>query len=202
MTYRDTDLAPEPQEIKSKPGFLGKVFNFAVTIILALVMAWALQTFVFQFYQVEQGSMETTLEPNQIILVDKLSPNFTPYAAGDVVVFHSPPELDLGGQPFVKRIIGMPGDKVELKDGLVFINGISLHEPYVNSPDGTQPELEHASSWTVPAGSVFLMGDHRSESRDSRDFGPEPISSIIGRAYIRALPDPSFFNKAPWDSGL
>lgn len=182
-------------------GFLARVINMAMTIVLALIIAWLLQNFVFQFYQVQQDSMENSLLPNQYVLVDKISDIFVPYARGDVIVFRAPAGTG-ETTPFVKRVIGLPGDTVDLKDGLVYINGRALSEPYVFTDDssGTQPELNHPSHWLVPAGQVFVMGDHRNVSRDSRDFGPVPISSIIGRTYIRIWPGPAFFNPAPWDS--
>jgi signal peptidase I len=190
----------KPNE-RHKPGIMARVINLGITIILALFMAWLLQTFIFQFYQVQQDSMETTLQPGQYILVDKLSGNFVPYTRGDIVIFRAPEALGVN-TPFVKRVIGLPGDTVDLKDGRVFINGQALSEPYVFTDDGSgsQPESNHPSHWVVPAGQVFLMGDHRNVSRDSRDFGPVNISSIIGRAYIRAWPSPVFFNTAPWDN--
>lgn len=187
---------------KKGPSFLGRVFSLALTIVLALAIAWFLQTFIFQFYQVQQDSMDPTLQPGQYILVDKLTGNLLPYTRGDVVVIRTPEIVAAGGlnTPFVKRIVGLPGETVELKDGLVYIGGQTFSEPYVNSTSGTAPELNHPSKWVIPAGQVFVMGDHRDVSRDSRDFGPVAISSIIGRAYIRAWPNPVFFNPAPWDN--
>ncbi|HEX7950182.1 MAG TPA: signal peptidase I [Candidatus Limnocylindrales bacterium] len=171
---------------------LGCLFEIVETLVLTLVIFLVIQNFVAQPYRVEQGSMERTLEPDQYVLVDKLTPRFEPYQRGDVVVFTPPPGYQrAGGAPFIKRVIGVAGDKVEVKGGEVFVNGTVLREPYLFAETlGAAPEPTIASqeSWTVPDGQLFLLGDHRAVSEDSRTFGTIPTTSVIGRAWLRYWP--------------
>jgi signal peptidase I len=187
-----------------RPSALARLLNLAVTIILTLLFALFLRLFVVEFYVVEQGSMETTLEPGQIVLVDKIGAAIWPYQTGDIVVFNPPPGLaDVpAGIPFVKRIIAFGGSTVTLLPGNeIAVDGRVLVEPYVNSPSGTQPVVGGVTSWKVPTGDVFVLGDHRNVSKDSRAFGPIPMSSILGRVYLRAWPDPGLVTDTPpWNN--
>ena len=169
--------------------------DVGTTIVLTISLFFVLQTFVAQPYRVEGASMETTLMPGTFVLIDKLTPRWAPYARGDIVVFHPPGRsASRGGTPFIKRVIGLPGDRVELRDGAVYVNGVRLDEPYLyprgGRPGGTDPE--DGSSWRVSDDELFVMGDHRDDSSDSRDFGPIAISSVIGRAALRYWPLDAF----------
>jgi len=141
--------------------------------------------------------MEQTLDPDQYVLVDKLTPHWDTYKRGDIVVFN-PPEnwVQQQGQPYIKRVIGIGGDKIELKDGLVYLNGTKMIEPYVfkEIDDSTQPTeaIIGVSTWVVPDGELFLMGDHRSNSADSREFGAVEVTDVIGRAWLRYWPVTTF----------
>jgi signal peptidase I len=144
--------------------------------------------------------MENTLLPEQYVLVDKLTPRWSPYARGDIVVF-DPPETwtgsSGGGVPFIKRVIGLPNDIVELRDGHVFVNEVELEEPYLfedadGDPQPTDPTVGGASEWVVPDGQLLVMGDHRQDSADSRTFGPIEITHVIGRAWLRYWPFDTF----------
>jgi signal peptidase I len=176
-----------------KRSSLGCLVEVVETLVLTLVIFFVIQNFIAQPYQVQQNSMERTLEPGQYVLVDKLTPRWDAYKRGDVVVFNPPATWTADPTPFIKRVIGLPGDNVEIKDdGKVYVNGIALDEPYtyknaagVNEP--TTP-LSDQTSWVVPAGELFVMGDHRQKSADSRAFGPIPESSVIGRAFLRYWP--------------
>ncbi|HSL96963.1 MAG TPA: signal peptidase I [Candidatus Deferrimicrobiaceae bacterium] len=176
---------------------LGCLFEVVETLVLTILIFLGIQTFVAQPYKVQQGSMETTLLPDQYVLVDKLTPRWAPYGHGDIVVF-DPPEswTSAGGVPFIKRIIGLPGDRIELRDGLVYVNGVELREDYLYSdngrPEPTDPTLGGATSWLVPGDGLFVMGDHRRNSADSRTFGPIQISHVIGRAWLRYWPFDTF----------
>jgi signal peptidase I len=176
---------------------LGCLFEVVETLVLTLVIFLAIQTFVAQPYKVQQGSMETTLLPDQYVLVDKLSPHWAPYSRGDIVVFDPPAgSQQSNGVPFIKRVIGLPGDRIELRDGKVYVNDVALVEPYIfKGPDGkpvkTDPTSE-ASIWLVPDGELFVMGDHRNESSDSRSFGFVDINHVIGRAWLRYWPFDTF----------
>jgi len=172
---------------------LGCLFEVVETLVLTVVIFIGIQVFVAQPYKVEQVSMENTLLPQQYVLVDKLTPRWTPYERGDIVVF-DPPETwsSEGHVPFIKRVIGVPGDRIELRDGDVFVNDVKLEEPYVFDDDGvphpTEPSPGNPSEWQVPDGDLFVMGDHRRDSADSRSFGPIALGHVIGRAWLRYWP--------------
>jgi signal peptidase I len=177
---------------------LGCLFEIVETLVLTLIIFVVIQNFVAQPYKVQQLSMQRTLEPEQYVLVDKLTPRFDTYKRGDIVVFNPPADWGDSGTPFIKRVIGEAGDRVEIRDdGLVYINDTPLVEPYLFSdevggpPQPTGITLEQ-SSWTLAATEVFLMGDHRSNSSDSRTFGPVETSQIIGRAWLRYWPLDTF----------
>jgi signal peptidase I len=173
---------------------LGCLLEIAETLVLTLIIFFVIQTFVAQPYKVQQQSMEHTLEPDQYVLVDKLTPRFDTYKRGDIVVFTPPvawaPE---DGTPFIKRVIGLGGDTIEVRDGSVYVNGTKIDEKYLYaaSPgDSPQPTTVSgdASRWVVADGDLFLMGDHRENSQDSRTFGEVPVSQVIGRAWLRYWP--------------
>jgi signal peptidase I len=177
---------------------LGCLFEIVETLVLTLLIFFVIQNFVAQPYKVQQKSMQRTLEEDQYVLVDKLTPRFDAYNRGDIVVFEPPEEWGETGTPFIKRVIGEPGDTVEIRDdGVVYVNDAPLDEPYLYSeevggpPQPTTPPLER-STWTVPDGELFLMGDHRSNSADSRTFGSVPLDRVIGRAWLRYWPIDTF----------
>jgi signal peptidase I len=152
-----------------------------------------IQTFVAQPFEVQQSSMERTLEPTHLVLVDKLTPRFATYHRGDIVVFTPPDSWGQTDTPYIKRVIGEPGDRVEITpEGKVAVNGTVLDEPYLYRTDPAGPpdptDLSADSPWTVPEGQLFLMGDHRGNSIDSRFKGPVPIDRVIGRAWLRYWP--------------
>jgi signal peptidase I len=186
-----------PQSPRPRREALGCLLELGETLVLTVLIFLGIQTFVAQPYQIQQMSMEQTLLPDQYVLVDKLTPRWAAYERGDIVVFHPPASIaDPDKTPFIKRVIGLPGEKVELKDGTVFVNGVALDEPYIFTEDGVRQPTEEVfggdRSWVVPDGQLFLLGDHRQESVDSRVFGPVPIDTIIGRAWLRYWPADTF----------
>ena len=179
---------------------LGCLFEIVETLVLTLIIFFVIQTFVAQPYRVEQQSMERTLEPDQYVLVDKLTPRFDEYKRGDIIIFDPPATWATDRRtPFIKRIIGLPGDHVAIRDARVYVNDVALEEPYVY--DG-QPTVVTGSDseWIVPPAELFVLGDHREDSADSRVFGPVPREHVIGRAWLRywplgtfgVLPTPSY----------
>jgi signal peptidase I len=172
---------------------LGCLLEIVETLVLTLLIFWVIQSFVAQPYRVEQQSMETTLEPDQYVLVDKLTPRWDTYKRGDIVVFTPPPDWQSGSAvtPYIKRVIGIGGDNIEIHDGKVFVNDIGLVEPYVFQEDGKPQQTEdvlQTAHWAVPEGELFLMGDHRGSSADSREFGTVAVDKVIGRAWLRYWP--------------
>ena len=183
--------------VTKRPAF-GCLLEIVETLALTLVIFFVIQTFVAQPYKVQQRSMERTLEPEQYVLVDKLTPRVDAFDRGDIVVFNPPASwAQADGTPFIKRVIGEGGDTIKIQDGKVFVNGTAIEEDYVYADEpGGPPQDTFAppdqASWVVPEGELFLMGDHRSDSADSRVFGPVEIDQVIGRAWLRYWPIDTF----------
>jgi signal peptidase I len=173
---------------------LGCLFELLETVLVTLVIFLVVQLFVAQPYQVQQTSMENTLLPDQYVLVDKLTPHFAGYHRGDIVVFNPPPgwAQDPSGTPFIKRVIGVGGDTVDIHAGHVYLNGVQLDEAYLYQGQTTDMPDQGSQTWKLGSNQLFVMGDHRQESRDSRDFGPIDKSSVIGRAWLRYWPTDQF----------
>jgi signal peptidase I len=180
----------------SKRPALGCLFEVVETLVLTLIIFLVIQTFIAQPYRVEQQSMEQTLEPDQYVLVDKLTPRFDTFKRGDIVVFNPPPDwIQPDGTPFIKRVIGIGGDSIEIKDGLVYVNDVELDEPYVYQDNGLPQPTDTSTDppqWEIPEGELFVMGDHRAKSSDSRTFGPIENGDVIGRAWLRYWPFDTF----------
>ena len=180
----------------SKRPALGCLFEVVETLVLTLIIFLVIQTFIAQPYRVEQQSMEQTLEPDQYVLVDKLTPRFDTFKRGDIVVFNPPPDwIQPDGTPFIKRVIGIGGDSIEIKDGLVYVNNVELDEPYVYQENGIPQPTDTSTDppqWEIPEGELFVMGDHREKSSDSRTFGPIENGDVIGRAWLRYWPFDTF----------
>jgi signal peptidase I len=172
---------------------LGCLLEILETVVLTAILFVVIQNFVAQPFQVQQVSMRNTIQDGQYVLVDRLTPHFDPYHRGDIIVFTPPTNVEApGGQPFIKRVIGVGGDTIELRDGKVYVNGIELDESsYVFTVNGeaqaTGP-LNGTSQWRIAPDELFVMGDHRAQSSDSRVFGPIKVSSVIGRAWLRYWP--------------
>ena len=161
-----------------------------VTALLLLVV----NTLVAQPFEVQQRSMEPALASGDHILIDKLSMRWSPYGRGDVIVFHAPGRYDAEGIPYVKRIVGMPGDTIQIENGRIYVTPaggvpIRLDESYLVEGEASLPQgVEGRREWTVPENAYFVLGDNRSESVDSRTFGAIPHDRIVGRAWLRYLP--------------
>jgi signal peptidase I len=182
--------APEAN-VSRRRGGLGCAVEVIETLVLTLAIFFVIQNFVAQPFQVQGSSMERTFVESDYVLVDRLTHLWSPYARGQVVVFHPPASATDGSEPFIKRVIGVGGDTVEVRDGQVFVNGVALDEPYLFRDTAGVAEPTTAgdqSRWVVPAGDLFVMGDHRQVSDDSRIFGPIPVSSVVGRGVVRYWP--------------
>ena len=188
----DVPTDDQPANPKAgRSGGLGCLLEVVETLVLTLVILLVVQNFVAQPFQVKGGSMERTFVEGDYVLVDRLTPHWSPYARGQVIVFQPPDAVADRGEPFIKRVIGVGGDTVEVKDGRVFVNGAALDEPYLfhDAAGVAEPtDALNESRWVVPAGDLFVMGDHRVASEDSRVFGPITVSSVIGRGVVRYWP--------------
>jgi len=169
------------------------ILEYVVLAVVAVAVALLIQAFLVKPYRIPSASMEDTLLIGDRVLVDRISWRFSQPARGDIVVFHPP----FDGPVLIKRIIGLPGDEISLNGGFVYVNGKRLDEPYVRRFDGRQEPSEPFSNglpWSlqepykVPADSYFVMGDNRTDSGDSREFGPIKREQFVGRAFAKYWP--------------
>ncbi len=185
----DDDLNGSPELMEPapyRPGvarrFVRLVRELLETILPAILIALLLNVFVGQATRVQGQSMEPGLHTDQRLVVEKVSYRFHGPSRGDIVVIRVPSQ---GEELLIKRVIGLPGETVEIHDGQVYIGGHLLDEPYAN---GSTRQGRLGQSITVPALQVFVMGDNRDHSNDSRTFGPVPIENIVGRAWVSYWP--------------
>ncbi len=163
-------------------------------VLVALALAFGVRTYVAQMFYIPSGSMLPTLQVGDRIVVDKLSYHLHGIHRGDVVVFRRPPLEHADYSDLVKRVIGLPGDTVSSVDGRIYIDGRVLAEPWLPSPEPLSSPSPVAQGfslirpYTVPAGEYFVMGDNRTNSEDSRYFGPIPANLIVGRMAFVAWP--------------
>jgi signal peptidase I len=165
------------------------LIEWGVILAVAVVVAVLVRAFVFQTFFIPSTSMYPTLQPGDRIVVYKLD---TTPSVGQIVVFRRPPAEDCGGPPvpdLVKRVIGLPGQTIQGKDGVVYIDGRPLAEPWLpKRTDHSNPYTSNFGPLHVPQGDYFMMGDNRTDSCDSRDWGPLPQSYIVGRVVLRIWP--------------
>lgn len=171
------------------------------TIGLSAVLAIGIRQFVAEARYIPSGSMLPTLQINDRLIVDKLSYRFNIPQRGDIVVFSPTSTLEKQNfhDAFIKRVIGLPGDKVEVKGGRVYVNDQALRENYIEE----DPQYQWGPQ-TVPTGAYLVLGDNRNNSYDSHYWGFVPREKIIGRAIVRfwppnrlgeITPEPSYTNK-------
>ena len=167
-------------------------------VVVAVVAAVLLRTFVVATYSIPSGSMEPTLQIGDRIVVDKLSYDLHGVDRGNIVVFSTPPNEDCAGPPvsnLVKRVVGLPGETISVSGGNVHINGHLLPETWLPSSQqgktypgpSTAPYALH-NPYKIPKGDVFVMGDNRMLSCDSRYWGPIAESTIVGKVDLRIWP--------------
>ncbi|HEX5695230.1 MAG TPA: signal peptidase I [Acidimicrobiia bacterium] len=197
----EEDQAPEAPEEPRRRSFLAELPGLLLT---ALIIAVVIKTFLVQPFWIPSESMLPTIQVNDRVMVNKLAYKWGEPQRGDVVVFRDPREEEIeetipeavirsvleavgirtrGHEDLIKRVIGLPGETVEVKDNRVVINGTPLDEPYlvdVFMPD--EPPI------TISADQVFVMGDNRNASFDSRRFGPIPLDDLVGEAFVTIWP--------------
>jgi signal peptidase I len=177
----------QKQRKRKKESGLRNAVEWVVIIGGAFLVAFVVKTFLIQAFFIPSGSMLPTLHEDDRVLVNKLSYDLHDVHRGDLVVFERP-ENEAAGQikDLIKRVVGLPGERIESRDGDVYIDGDLLEEPYL--ADGA--ETTGLEPQTVPEGHVFVMGDNRGDSMDSRVFHAIDEDLIVGRAFVRVWPLP------------
>jgi signal peptidase I len=177
----DTDAKPRRRWRRTALEWLGVIGG-------GIAIALLVEAFLIQAFWIPSPSMEPTLDVGDRVLVNKLSYKFHDVNRGDVVVFERPPGASTGQngeiKDLIKRVVAVGGDTVEAKEGNVYVNGEQIDEDYLEPGTPT----DNLPLTTIPEGQVFVMGDNRTNSEDSRIFGPIDEDAIVGRAFIRVLP--------------
>jgi signal peptidase I len=175
------DISPvtEPSaiELEGQPGNnRSRIVTFLLELVQTLVLAiilYVLIDTVIARVRVENISMQPTLEAGEFLLVNKLAYKTSNMSRGDIVVFHFSPTED-----YIKRLIGLPGDVVEVQNGTVKVNQHPLDEPYISAPP------KYNGVWEIPAGSIFVLGDNRNQSSDSHAWGFVSLEKVVGKALV------------------
>ena len=189
MTFMDSGQHAEPRPSSA----LRTIISLLVMVAFIFGLSWALRTFVFQPYEIPSGSMETTIMTGDMVFSEKVSYYLRDPAPGDIVTFQDP---EIPGRVLIKRCIAVGGQTVDLVDGRVVVDGVALDEPYTrglpSEPLKTALGVEISYPCTVPAGHLWVMGDNRTNSNDSRYFGAIDESTLTGRAALVYWPFSNF----------
>jgi signal peptidase I len=170
-------------------------------LIESLLCAWVViflfvKPLLFEQFSIPSGSMIPTLNIGDRIAVNKYVYRLNEPQRGDIIVFKSPPSADKNEADFVKRLVGLPGETVDIRQGQIYINGQPLREPYLNEPNATDPEPGFASSlefpYRIPEDRYLLLGDNRRDSFDSRGWGVVEPERIKGKAVLKLWPFSNF----------
>ena len=180
-------ISTEDEEPSSGLSFWRFFRDVSETLILAVLLFIAINA-VSARIRVDGSSMVPTLNNGQFVMVNRLAYNLGEFETGevgrgDIVVFHYPRDPE---QEYIKRIIGLPGDTVEITNGHVYVNGQQLVEPYIAA------DARNEGEWAVPDGHVFVLGDNRNNSQDSRSFGYVTMENVIGKAIFIYWPPPDW----------
>lgn len=171
----DTSESP-----KSTSRFLIELIEI---VLVAFALSWVLRSYVIEARKIPTGSMLPTIQLEDRVIVDKFFfKHFDHISPGDIIVFHPPPSAH-ATEDFIKRVVGLPGDKIEIRNHTTYVNGQPLYEPYV-----LEKSNNDFGPIVVPANSVFVMGDNRNNSADSREWGFLPMENITGRTLFRYWP--------------
>ena len=183
----DENLPPAPPVSGRRvSGSLRSAIEWTLIVVGALVVALIVKATVLQAFYIPSESMTPTLKVGDRVLVNKLSYHVHAEHRGDIVVFKRPPkEEDPNVRDLIKRVIGLPRETIETRDGIVYIDGRRLDEPYVHGELTDNPPIPKQ---VVPPGHYWVMGDNRRNSRDSRSFDAISRSLIVGRAFIQIWP--------------
>jgi signal peptidase I len=160
------------------------VTELVFTAVVAFVLVFGfVRPYVVEAYRIPTESMVPTLEVGDRVLANKFIYRFTQPERRDIVVFDSVEEDD--DQTLIKRVVGLAGDEIQVQDGVLYVNGEAQEEPYLNDPG--RPQAPYGPT-VVPEGHIFVMGDNRGNSADSRVFGPLPLENLKGEAFMRFWP--------------
>lgn len=177
-----------------KKSVIKEVRDYVFLIILAFVLAFLMNKFVYANAEVPTGSMIPVVQPNDRLIVNRLAYLFEEPKRGDIVMFAFP---DDEKDNYLKRIIGLPGEKVEIKNGLVYINDSEkpLNEPYINDPPNG-----NYGPYNVPEGCYFMLGDNRDESKDARFWNNTYVKKekIVGKAWLKYYPNIAILHSAEY----
>ena len=198
LSWQDLDesSASQGRPMGQPSGFGSLIREWGPVLFASIAIALFTRLVLVQAYHIPSESMVPTLEDGDRVVVNRLSYQFGEIERGQVVVFAKPAGTE-GENDLIKRVIGLPGETVRFVDNQVFIDGFRVEEPYLATPDSTRPRLRipgcdqstlEPDSCTVPEGHVFVMGDNRLGSSDSRVFGPIPTDTVVGRAFMRVWP--------------
>lgn len=183
-----------------------KLIDFVMDILETVVFIGSIFIVVYLFIltpnQVKGASMEPTFHTGEYILTSRVTYKMRSYQRGDVIVFKSPRNPDI---EYIKRIIGLPGDRIMIKDSELYVNNIVVKEPYISAPTNLwdQGFTKNGVEFTVPQDELFVMGDNRPRSSDGREFGPIPTASVIGQVFYRYFPASEVGKiNNPWPASL
>lgn len=171
MEYFRSEFTPDP-DANSEDNIRQMLLDILQTVAISIILFLGINLVTARI-RIESVSMENTLHPGNAVLVNRLAYRFNLPERGDIIVFDPPFESP---EPYIKRVIGLPGDEISIREGTVYLNGTAIPEPYLRERPAAR------GTWLVPEGAVFVMGDNRNNSSDSRNWGPVPESNIIGRA--------------------
>ena len=173
---------------------LRAVWEWVFVVVIAIGAAMLIRLFLFQQYYIDGPSMQTTLMPQDRVLVNKMSYKLHDIHRGDVIVFDRVTN-EVQHDDLIKRVLGLPGETLEIRSCIVYVDGVQVDEPYLNPEQTSQIEPSaRCGSHTdmapieVPEDMVFVMGDNRVQSFDSRDFGPIDTDKVRGRAFVVIWP--------------
>jgi len=188
-------------------------FELVVILAIAAALALGIQAFFVKPYRIPSGSMLPTLKINQRVVVNRIGTHFSAPHVGDIIVFHPPRDYASCADPregggatggagamacdvpqsrpssvaFIKRVVGVPGDRISIRDGHVIRDGVREPDSYI-VPCGGGGSCDFPATITIPRGDYFMMGDNRPDSQDSRFWGPVPRAWIVGRAFLTYWP--------------
>jgi len=170
---------------------IAAIFDFLQGIVVFLAILVMIYLFLFSPQEINGESMEPTFFNTQLIITNKFIFKVMPPKRGDVVIFKSPMNKEID---YIKRVVGLPGERVKLANNALYINGVKLEEPYLRPNTITAGEnyLHEGEEITVDQGMYFVCGDNRPHSSDSRQFGPVPLEDFIGKGILRYWPINTF----------